>query len=427
MSLTALEKLNPHPKNPRRGNIPVIAKSLDYLGQYRPIVVNLGTLTNRPNEILAGNHTYLAAQQLGWTQIDCHFLDVDDETANRILAVDNKSNDLAVYDNEVLAEFLSGLPHLDATGWNEKELTDLLEELNLPTSNEPSAEIDELPEIPEAVTQPGDVWNLGDNRLLCGDSSDSELINLLFSDGAKADVMWTDPPYGVNYVGKTSSELTIKNDTADGLFDLLMEAFQAARGVLRPGAPVYVAHADKQRTTFEQALLANDYQLRQTLIWVKNRFTFGHSDYHYQHEPILEAQASVPQDETDSGKDHQPVAYGFSPHGEGRLGRGGPHWHGDNAQSTVLECDSPQASKEHPTMKPVKLVLSMLRNSLPPGGLVFDPFAGSGSTLIAALHRPARAYLAELDPKYCDVIAKRWQSITGLIPSIQGRGEHNFL
>lgn len=176
--------------------------------------------------------------------------------------------------------------------------------------------------------------------------------------------------------------------------------------------------------------------VRQNLVWVKNALVMGRADYHYKHEPILQGTNGAP-DEPDEleeavqlpeGPDHEPILYGFTDGGTGRLGRGGARWHGDNKQSTVLYCDKPSRSGDHPTMKPVDLILLMLDNSLRVGGLVLDLFGGSGSTLIAAHHHRSRAALVELDPKYVDVICRRYQEHTGVVPVLASTGEeHDFL
>lgn len=172
------------------------------------------------------------------------------------------------------------------------------------------------------------------------------------------------------------------------------------------------------RLIFEQSMLDAGLLVRQNLIWVKNTMVMGRSDYHYKHEPILEG--AVP-DEEDA--EHQPILYGFTPGGAGRLGRGGPRWFGDNKPTTVFEFPKPSRNGEHPTMKPVELIEAMLKNSCPPGGLVLDLFGGSGSTMIAAHHMRARAALVELDPRYCDVICLRYQQHTGVLPIRLSTGE----
>lgn len=238
--------------------------------------------------------------------------------------------------------------------------------------------------------------------------------------------MWTDPPYGVDYVGKTDEALTIRNDGAENLEGLLAGAFAAAATVLRPGAPVYVAHSDTRRITFETQMREAGYLVRQNLIWVKNTMVLGHSDYQYQHEPILQGEAPDPELELHTIVGHDPILYGFTPGAGGRLGRGGPKWYGPNNATTVFEFDKPPASRQHPTMKPVKLILAMLANSARPRHLILDPFGGSGSTLIAAHYHGAFGRLAELDPKFVDVICARYQQETGELPRRGGK-EINFI
>lgn len=401
--------LRPYGPNPRRGDVDGIAESLAVNGQYRPVVVNRRTM-----EILAGNHTYAAAVKLGWEQIAATFVDVDDEAAARIVLVDNRSNDRAGYDDAALVELLGSLDDLAGSGFTDADLRALLVEQS---GGEPAAltDPDEAPGLPaEPVSRPGDVWRLGPHVLWCGDAMDTGgLLGAL--DGAVPDCVWTDPPYGVSYVGKTADALTIVNDGKDGLPGLLAGAFATLVAVCRPGAPVYVAHADTERITFEQAMSGAGLRVRQNLVWVKNTIVLGRSDYHYRHEPILEA--DVPCDDPD----HQPILYGFALGGKGRLGRGGDRWFGDNKQSTVIAVDKPPRNADHPTMKPIELIRPMIANSCPPGGLVLDLFGGSGSTLIAAHHERKRAALVEMDPRYVDVICRRWQDHTGVVPTRDGR------
>lgn len=391
-------------KNPRRGNIAKIADSLRVRGQYRPIVVNRGTHTGRDMEVLAGNHTLLAARSLGWSHIDCGIVDVDEQTARQIVLADNRLSDLGGYDDETLAELLDSLDDFTGTGYSSDDLDALLAAQHQP---EELTDRDDVPDIDDAptISEEGDVYDLGPHRVFCGDSTVSTTVieNLLF-DGL-ADCVWTDPPYGVSYVGKTKDSLTIQNDGSEGLGELLDGAMGTVALAARPGAPVYVAHADTERVTFETAMRNAGLLVRQNLVWVKNTIVMGRSDYHYKHEPIL---------------------YGFTPNGEGRLGRGGDQWFGDNKQNTVLEFDKPGRNGEHPTMKPVDLVASMLANSCRPGGVVLDLFGGSGSTLIAAHHGGQRARLVELDPRYVDVICRRWQEHTGIVPVRNGE-EVTFL
>ena len=397
-----VEGLHTFPGNPRKGDVEQIAKSLNKHGQYRPIVVNRGTHTGRPLEVLAGNHTLLAARSLDWGKIDAAVVDVDDVTAKSIVASDNRLADLGGYDAAALFELLDSLDDLSGTGYGVGDLEALRKDLFPP---EVLTDPDEAPSVPaEPISEPGQIWTLGENRLLVGDSTDLEAVQRLVGD-TPPDCVWTDPPYGVDYVGKTKDALTIRNDGAGGLSGLLSAAFAVVASVCKPGSPVYVAHADTERITFESSMRDAGLVVRQNLVWAKNTMVMGRSDYHYKHEPIL---------------------YGFTPNGDGRLGRGGKRWFGDNAQTTVFDFDKPARNAEHPTMKPVALIDAMLKNSLPPGGVVFDPFGGSGSTLIAAHNRCSRAFLVELDPRYADVILLRWQQHTGLAPKLDG-AEVSFL
>lgn len=413
-----VDSLRPYSKNPRSGDVDLIADSLRVNGQYRPVVVN-----SRTNEVLAGNHTLRAALHLGWTEIAATFVDADEEQAARIVLVDNRANDVATYDEVALAGLLEdlGTGHLDGTGFSDADLAELLAGLG----DEPVAltDPDAVPSVPdEPVSELGDVWELGPHRLLCGDSTDAAAVALML-DGDQPDAVWTDPPYGVSYVGKTSDALTIQNDGKADLPELLLGAFGTLAAVCRPGAPVYVAHADTERIAFETAMLEAGLLVRQNLIWVKNSIVLGRSDYHYKHEPILEG--AIP-DLEDVGPDHEPVLYGFTPGAKGRLGRGGDRWYGDNKQSTVFEVPKPQRNAEHPTMKPTDLIVQMLKNSCRPGHVVLDLFGGSGSTLIAAHGMRLHARLVELDPRYVDVICRRYQQHTGILPHRVGGKSYDF-
>lgn len=384
-----ISELSPYHKNARRGDVDAIAESLQVNGQYKPIIVNEGTQTGRPWEVLVGNHTVEAAGQIGLDKLDAVVIDVDDAAARRIVLVDNRTSDLATYDDALLADLLSDAGDLTGTGFTDVDLDHLI------SSTAPSDEVDEddAPEPPEdPVTQEGDVWVLGKHRLVCGDSTSGEVWVALMGEEV-ADAMWTDPPYGVEYVGKTKDALTIQNDGAAGLSSLLAGSFTQAAAHLKPGAPFYISHADSERITFETQAREAGLQVRQNLVWVKNSLVMGRSDYHYKHEPIL---------------------YGFREGGDGRLGRGGKRWFGDNAQTTVLEFDRPTRSAEHPTMKPVALVEYCLNNSMPRRGIVLEPFGGSGSTLIACEQTGRAARVIELDPRFCDVIVRRWEKMTGL-------------
>jgi DNA modification methylase len=251
---------------------------------------------------------------------------------------------------------------------------------------------DDIPSIPvEPRTCPGDLYVLGPHRMLCGDATEPEAIRRVTA-GEDVRAMWTDPPYGVDYTGKTKDALTIRNDGADGLGELLRCAFSGVDEVLLPGAALYVAHpAGPLAVTFATAFVAQGWRVRQTLVWVKDSMVLGHGDYHYRHEPLL---------------------YGHVP-GPGRWGRGHRGWYGGNAETSVFEVARPRASREHPTSKPVELVRRCLQNSTRPGDLVLDPFLGSGTTLLAAHQLGRRCVGIEIDPRYVDVAIERWEAFTG--------------
>jgi DNA modification methylase len=238
------------------------------------------------------------------------------------------------------------------------------------------------------------VYELGPHRLLCGDARDQDAISALCGERG-VEVLWTDPPYGVDYEGKTRDRLRIENDHADAVAPLLTGVFAAVDPILAPCARLYLcAPAGALGVTYANAITATGWRLHQQLIWVKQSLVLGRSDYHYQHEQIL---------------------YGYTA-GPGRPGRGrhkGSRWFGDNRQTSVFFVDKPAASREHPTMKPVELVEAHLRNSSRRGDTVLDPFAGSGSTLIACERLGRRCLAVELDPAYCDVIRHRYAQFTG--------------
>lgn len=404
----ALAELTTFHANPRRGSIEAIAASLTRRGLYRPIVVNRGSLTGRPMEILAGNHTFLAARSLGWDSIEATTVDVDDDEAAQIVLADNRLADLATYDDDALLEVMQSVTDLTATGYAPADLEELLA---LAENRAALTDPDDAPPLPEhPLCELGDLFELGPNRLVVGSATDYRAVSAALPTGAVIDCVWTDPPYGVAYSGAAG---TIQGDEdAATAAALLAGAIDTAVRVSRPGAAMYIAHSDLLRMPLQEALTAAGCTVRQTLIWVKDRLVLGRSDYHYRHEPILEATAPE--------LEYSPIAYGFAPGGSGRKGRGGDHWFGDASQTTVFEEPRPSKSSLHPTMKPVALIERMVRNSCRPGHWVLDLFAGSGSTLIAAYAIGARALLVEIDPRFADVICRRWQEHTGVVPVRSG-------
>ncbi len=339
--------------------------------------------------VICGNQRLIAARALGWKSIPVLFVDLDWERAKTWALRDN--NQSGDWDEPMLAELLAELERggldLALTGFESSDLDRIL--AGIPTLNDP----DDAPPLPvgEPNSKPGETYKLGPHRLHCGDATDEAEMNALMV-GEQAKVLWTDPPYGVDYVGKTQAALTIANDSAAGLLELLTGAFGVADRVLAASAPFYIASpTGRQAAAFRLAVEAAGWDLHQMLGWIKNSFVIGRSDYQRQFELVL---------------------YGWKA-GSGRRGRGrhdGSRWFGDNKQSDVFFVNRPTRSADHPTMKPVQLITAMLKNSSRRGDIVLDPFAGSGSTLIACQQLGRRCFAMELDPRYCDVIRSRYES-----------------
>jgi DNA modification methylase len=379
IELITLSSLRLDPNNARRHdkkNLEAIKGSLSLFGQRKPIVIS------GDNTIVAGNGTVEAARELGWTEI--YVARIPHEwTPEQIKAyalADNRTAELAEWDSKILADQLL---ELDAEGWDVAEFG--FEPLEPPINPDDEEPLN-FDEVPTRVTL-GDVWKLGDHRLVCGDSTETNVMDKLMQ-GEKADMVWTDPPYGVNYVGKTKNSLTIENDNMDinQLEDFLTGAFNNIYQATKPGACWYVASpSGPQFVAFGNPLLKLGVW-RQTIIWVKDSLVMGRSDYHWKHETIF---------------------YGWTP---GAAHHAVP----DRKQDTVWEFNRPKRSTEHPTMKPIDLITKSLRNSTNQKEIVLDSFGGSGSTLIACEQTKRVARIIELDPKYCDVIIERWEKLTGL-------------
>ncbi|MDP9353868.1 MAG: DNA modification methylase [Chloroflexota bacterium] len=397
----SLDLLIPDPRNARKHNDRNLAQIEAAL---REVCAGRSIVDDEAGVVLAGNATVHAAMQAGLTRVRVVEADgtelvavrrvnLTPEQKRRLALHDNRAAELAAWDTEVLASLADEMDLSDL--WEPDELADLLAQADAPPADL-LGDPDEVPTLPaDPVTRPGDLWLLGKHRLLCGDATKAEDVQHLMA-GETAACLWTDPPYGVNDQGGTPDALTIANDNPQGLEGLLRAALLCAAEVLVAGAPFYIAHpAGPLSLVFGRVVTDLGWRLRQTLVWVKDSLVLGHADYHYRHEPIL---------------------YGYLPGGTGRRGRGGKGWFGDDAQTSVFEIPRPKASRDHPTSKPVALVTAMLANSTRSGDLVLDPFGGSGSTLVACEGVGRRARLLELDPKYCDVVVRRWEDLTGQTP-----------
>jgi len=358
-----------------------IAASIKEFGWTNPILIT-------DNSIIAGHGRLMAARKLGMSKVPC--IEVKNLTPAQVKAyiiADNKLALNAGWDNELLNIEFQELEELgfdlELTGFSLEEI-DALKPAEL---TEGLTDEDAAPDVPaEAKTKPGDIYQLGNHRLMCGDSCSTNDMEKL-CDGQLVDMWLTDPPYNVAYEGKTKDALKIQNDSMgdDQFRQFLRDAYVTADLVMKPGAVFYIWHADSEGYNFRGAAQDAGWKVRQCLIWKKSTMVMGRQDYHWKHEPCL---------------------YGWK-EGAGHL------WATDRKQTTILEFDKPSRNGEHPTMKPVALFEYQMLNNTKGGDIVLDSFGGSGTTLIAAEKNGRVARLMELDPKYCDVIVKRWEDFTG--------------
>ena len=370
-----IDKIKPYEKNPRRNDAAVVAveESIKQCGYCAPIVVDENMV------ILAGHTRYKALRHMGWEECQVVVRDgMTEEQKRKYRLLDNKTSEFAEWDMELLAGELDGLD-FNGFDFGFDDLT---------VGDDADAQDDDFDPVPpdEPKSKRGDIYQLGRHRLMCGDSTSIEDVETL-AGGAKMDMLLTDPPYGVNYVGKTKDALKIENDaqTNDELLAFLVEAYSAADAIMKPGAVFYIWHADSKAGVFRSACANIGWEVRQVLIWVKNSMVLGRQDYQWKHEPCL---------------------YGWK-EGAGHL------WASDRKQTTILEFDRPTRNKEHPTMKPIPLFDYQIKNNTKGGDAVLDLFGGSGTTIMACEQNGRVGYVMEYDPRYVDVIIKRWEEFTG--------------
>ena len=374
IEMRRISDLKPYKNNPRKNDkaVDAVAASIKAFGFKQPVVIDDN------GEIIAGHTRLKAAKKLGIKTVPC--IVADDLTPEQIKAyrlADNKTAELAEWDMDLLPLELDDLQEFDMTLFG----------FEMPNGRAEAIEDDYEISVPaEPRTKPGEIYQLGRHRLMCGDATSADCVQAL-TEGVQMDMLLTDPPYNVAYTGKTSDALTIANDKqdADAFRAFLTDAFQAANNAMKPGAVFYIWHAGLEGPNFFAACAAAGFTVRQCLIWNKNSMAIGRQDYQWKHEPCL---------------------YGWK-EGAGHL------WASDRKQTTILNFDRPTRNKEHPTMKPVKLFDYQIQNNTKGGDCVLDLFGGSGTTLIACEQNGRNAYVMELDPKYCDVIIHRWEKLTG--------------
>ena len=380
-----IESLIPYAKNSRTHSaeqVAQIASSIREFGWTNPVLID------SQGTIIAGHGRVMAARALNIVEIPCIRLTHLSESQIRAYVIaDNKLALNAGWDEEMLNSELRALAEegdiVKMTGFSDEELAELL----LPPEVELTGDLDEVPEPPvDPITKTGDLWVLGEHRVLCGDSTKAEDVGRLMGGDTAAAVL-SDPPYGVSYVGKTKDALEVHNDGRETLGPLLRESLGLASEHCHAGGIWYIA-APPGPQFLEFAVVLTDMGVwRQTLVWAKQSLVMGHSDYHYQHEAIF---------------------YGWKP----GAGHKAPP---DRKQTTLWHYDRPTSSREHPTMKPVALFAKMIENSTTVSSLIYDPFGGSGTTLIAAEQLGRKCYGMEISPAYCDVIVNRWQNATNKI------------
>lgn len=368
-----IEEIKMYENNPRNndGAVEYVANSIKEFGFKVPIVLD------KNNIIVAGHTRYKAAKLLNITEIPCIIADdLSDEQVKAFRLIDNKAAELASWDNDLLNLELENIKDIDM------ELFDFQISNILDNVVDDEYEV-ELPEDPKTKT--GNIYKLGNHYLMCGDSTNTDDVKKLMNNQL-ADLIVTDPPYNVNYEGKTGDNLKIMNDNMENnqFYSFLESAFINLYESIKDGGSIYVFHADTEGLNFRKAMMSSGFKLAECLVWVKNAFVMGRQDYHWKHEPVL---------------------YGWKP--------GASHYFiNDRSQSTVLEFDKPIRNEEHPTMKPIDLIAYLINNSSKKDEIVLDFFGGSGTTMIACEQTNRKAFIMELDPRYCDVIVDRWEKFT---------------
>jgi len=388
-----IDKLIPYARNARthtEEQVAQVAASIAEFGWTNPILVGADGI------IIAGHARLAAARKLKMTEVPVIVLDHLTETQRRALVLaDNRLALSAGWDEEMLRVELESLKEdefdLDLVGFTEDEIEEILagpEQTKTGLTDE-----DAVPDEQEkVVTVAGDLWVMGQHRLLCGDATVLGHVEKVLA-GDLADMCFTDPPYNIDYEGRTKDKLKIQNDSLGAKFYGFLKDASANILAVCKGA-VYICMSSSEMHTLRQAFLEAGGHWSGIIIWVKNHFTLGWGDYRHNYEPIM---------------------YGWR--------EGGTHyWCGDRGQSDTWEIKRPSANREHPTMKPVELVERALRNNSKSRDTILDPFGGSGTTIIACEKTGRQARVIELDPKYCDVIVRRWQAFTGQVARLDGSG-----
>ncbi|SHI17705.1 site-specific DNA-methyltransferase [Sporanaerobacter acetigenes] len=387
LKLINIDELIPYANNARthsKDQINKLRSSLREFGFINPILID------KDYNIIAGHGRVMAAREEGIKEVPCVLVEHLTEAQKKAyILADNRLAMDAGWDDEMLVLELENLKEMDfdmdLTGFEAAEIDELFSNVHDKDVEDDDFDVDAALEE-DTISKQGDIWLLGRHRLICGDSTKAETYEKLM-DGKKANLCVTDPPYNVNYTAGSENERTIKNDNMEDkkFYEFLLTAFKNVLDALDDGAAAYVFHADTEGLNFRKAFKDAGFHLANVCIWAKQSLVLGRSDYQWQHEPIL---------------------YGWKPTGKHR-------WYSDRKQTTIWNFDRPTKSELHPTMKPVPLVAYPIQNSSMSNCIVLEPFAGSGSTLIACEQTGRICYAVELDEKYADVIVKRYIEYVG--------------
>ena len=385
MQLVPLSKLVPYVNNARTHSPEQITKlrsSLREFGFINPVIID------RDFNVIAGHGRIMAAKEEGLTEVPCVFVDYLTEAQKKAyILADNRMAMDAGWDEELLRIEIESLQGADfdvsLTGFGEDEIADLFASDSEKDVKDDDFDLSAALEKASFVER-GDIWTVGRHRLMCGDATSADDVSALM-DGKKANLIVTDPPYGVSF--KSSDGLTIQNDSMkDGEFyTFLYNSFQNMATHLESGGSAYVFHADTEGLNFRKAFVEAGFHLAGVCIWVKNSLVLGRSDYQWQHEPVL---------------------YGFLKNGKHR-------WYSDRKQTTIWNYDKPKRNKNHPTSKPLDLLGYPICNSSQENAIVLDTFGGSGSTMMACEQTNRICFMMELDEKYASVILRRYVEDTG--------------
>ncbi|HBY67619.1 MAG TPA: hypothetical protein DEG69_07635, partial [Flavobacteriaceae bacterium] len=385
----SIDRPVPYVRNARKipqKAIDKVAGSLQEFGWRQPIVVD------KEGSVIVGHTRLKAAQKLNYKEVPVHVADkLSEAQVKAYRLADNRTGEETGWDEELLSLEIKELADydidIDLTGFNDNEVNKLLNQYA--ESQQGKIGDDDIPDEIETRSQVGDLWLLGNHRVICGDSTNEENIKKLF-DGQKADMMFTDPPYNVDYGGTDHpswKRRSIQNDNmSDAQFVEFIENYlTAAKPYIKQGAPSYICYGERNSIQFLTAFKNAGLHHSSNIIWKKDSLVLGRSDYHYIHEPIF---------------------YGWF--------EGQKHiYYGDRKQQSVWEIKRPKRSDLHPTMKPIELIDKAMMNSSKNEDIIYEPFGGSGSTLISAEKNNRVCYAIERDPKYCDTIIQRWEDFTG--------------